>query len=136
MEIILLQDNARLHTLDLTMATLATMHSRVTHHPSYSPDLMYGPMKVHLRRQQCQTDNESKRGVLNWLSSRDKPIYTASISTCLDYENKIMCVKGDYLEKECEFGDFGVHTLFVNKVQVNLGPPTSILPDSPELMDL
>jgi hypothetical protein len=50
------------------------------HHPSYSPDLMYEPMKEHLRGQKCQTDKESKRGVLNCISSRDKTFYAAGLS--------------------------------------------------------
>lgn len=94
-------------------------------------------MKVHLGGQKCQTDNESKRGVQNWLNSQYKTFYAPGISNLSGrWKQKQKSVNKEHLEMMCEFGDSGVYTLFVNKVQVNLEPPTCILPDSPELMDL
>jgi transposase len=103
--IIILHDNAPLHTADLTNATLATMGWEVTNHPPYSPDLapsdfhLFGPVKVHLGRK-FQTD-ELRRGVLKWLHSRDNIFYTAVISNLQgELKKKRVSVMREYLEKE------------------------------------
>jgi hypothetical protein len=73
---------------------------------AYSPDLahsdfhLYGPMKVHLRGQKFQTDDEFKPGVLNLLFSQDKTFYAAGISNLLGQWKKYVSVEGEYLEKE------------------------------------
>jgi hypothetical protein len=52
-------------------------------HPPYSPDLatsdfhLFGPMKVHLEGQICQTNDELKHGLVNWLCTHDKSFYAA-----------------------------------------------------------
>jgi hypothetical protein len=53
-------------------------------HP-YIPDSAHnyfrlsGPVKMHLRGQKFQTDDELKCSALNWLSSQDKTFYDAGI---------------------------------------------------------
>jgi hypothetical protein len=57
-----------------TKVTLATVVWKIMDHLLYSPDLvsggfhLFGPIKVQI----FQTDDEPKRGVLNWLRSQDK----------------------------------------------------------------
>jgi hypothetical protein len=82
--IILLNDNACPHTVNLTMMTLVTILGNHEPTPPQSPNLapcglhLFGLMKMHLRGQKFQTDDE--RGVLNWLFSNDKTLYVAGIN--------------------------------------------------------
>jgi predicted GIY-YIG superfamily endonuclease len=83
-------------------------------HHTYSPDLapsdfcLFVPMKVCLV-QKFQTGDELKRRVLNWLRSQDKTFYAAGISNLAGRWKKHVSVKGDYVGKEREFGDFVIY---------------------------
>jgi hypothetical protein len=59
-------------------------------------------MKMHVGGQKFQTD-EPKRDVLNWLSSQDKIICAAGVSTrnLPGRWKTCVSVKGAYLENEC-----------------------------------
>jgi hypothetical protein len=76
-KIILLHDKTRPHMANLMRATLPIIGWEVMNHSPYSPDLapgdfhFFGPMKDHLG-QKFQTEDELRRGVLNWLCSQDK----------------------------------------------------------------
>jgi hypothetical protein len=77
-KIIQLYNNARPITAELRKATLATMGWEIKKHRPYCPDLdpsnfyLFGQIKLHLRGQKYQNNDELKRGVLNWLRSQDK----------------------------------------------------------------
>jgi hypothetical protein len=70
-KIIPLHDNAHPHAAKLMKATLATIGWYVVNYHSHSPDLVPSdfhlsrPMKVRLREQKFQADDELKHGVLN-----------------------------------------------------------------------
>jgi hypothetical protein len=49
-------------------------------------------MKVHIKGQKFQTDDELEHSVLNWLCKQDK--------TCQNSWKKYVSVKGEYLKKE------------------------------------
>jgi hypothetical protein len=69
--IILLHDNARPHTANLTKEALVTVGREIRNHPSYGPNLtssdfhLFGPRKVQLGGQKFQIDAELKCGILN-----------------------------------------------------------------------
>jgi hypothetical protein len=89
-----------------TEVTLATLSWEITNYPPHSPDLapsdfhLFGPMKVHPVGQKCQTDDELKHGVLNWLRSWYETFYAAGISNLPGQWEECVSVKGEYLEKE------------------------------------
>jgi hypothetical protein len=64
---------------------------------------LFASIRMHLG-QKFQTDDKIKRAVLNWLSSQDRTFYAAGISNLSGWV-KCVSVKGEYLEKEWEFGD-------------------------------
>ncbi|BFZ23195.1 hypothetical protein BsWGS_26234 [Bradybaena similaris] len=76
--VLLLQDNACLHT---AAHTLQTLRFEVLKHPAYSPDLatldfnLFGPMNEHLRGQRCADDNEVMSAVQTWLLATPKSFY-------------------------------------------------------------
>jgi hypothetical protein len=63
---------------DLMKATLAAVGWEVMECPFYSPEVtlpthrLFGLMKVHLRGQKFQTDDELKCHFLNWIYMQDK----------------------------------------------------------------
>jgi hypothetical protein len=85
-KIILLHDNARPHTADMTKVTLATMGWEIITDLPYSPDLalsdfsLFGPMKVHLGGPKFQTGDELKLCVLNWRRSQGETFRAAGVS--------------------------------------------------------
>jgi hypothetical protein len=57
-------------------------------------------MNMHLGRQKCQTYNQLKYCVLNWLHSQDKPFYIAGMHNLPWQWEKCINVKGEYIEEE------------------------------------
>lgn len=61
----------------LSTYMLPSVDWKIMIYPPYSPDLpscdfcMFGPTKVHLGGQKFQTDNDLKRGAVNWLCIED-----------------------------------------------------------------
>lgn len=70
--VILLQDNARPHTAQLTQEMLTKLGWEVLPHPPYSPDLapsdffLFGPLKEALRGKKFGSNEEVKIHVQNW----------------------------------------------------------------------
>jgi hypothetical protein len=99
---ILLHENALLHLMDLTKATLANMGGKTTILPPHNSGLAFGdlhllePMKMRLGRQKRQIYYEHRRCVLNCKRSQDKPFILLALVTCqedkkLCYDERRMC---------------------------------------------
>jgi hypothetical protein len=79
--VLLLHDNARLHTAAHTVDTLRALKYEVLKHPPYSLDLapsdfhLFGPMKEHLRGQKFADDNEVTEAVQRWLKATQKAFF-------------------------------------------------------------
>ena len=62
--VLLLHDNARPHTADLTINTIRQLNWEVPEHPAYRPDLapsdfhLFGPLKHALRGRRFAADDE------------------------------------------------------------------------------
>jgi hypothetical protein len=100
---------------------LASLGWKIINHPPYSPGLtssdfhLFGLVKVHLRGQKFQTDDELKYSVLNWLHSKGKTFYAVGISSMPGQWKKCVYVKGEYLEKGMRVDYSGMFILFVKK---------------------
>jgi hypothetical protein len=80
-------------------------------------------MEIHLAEQKLQMDGEINCDVLNCLPSQDKTFYACGITNLPEQWEKCTYVMGEYLEKECEFGNYGMFILALkNKVQVSFEP--------------
>ena len=74
--VLLLHDNARAHTAQLTINTILQLNWEVLEHPAYSPDLtpsdfhLFGPLKNALRSRRFAAADEVKEAVRDWLRSQ------------------------------------------------------------------
>ena len=74
-------------------------------HPTHSLDLdpsdfyMFGPMKVALRGQHFDGDDEAKKVVHSRLKSQLKKIYSDDINKLVTRWTKCIAVGGNYVEK-------------------------------------
>jgi histone-lysine N-methyltransferase SETMAR len=79
--VILLQDNVRSHTAQLTTNVLEKMHWEVLPHPPYSPDLspcdfyLFEPLKEALSDSQFQDDDGVAEFAHEWLRAQLKTFY-------------------------------------------------------------
>jgi hypothetical protein len=89
-------DNIHPYTANLMTTTLSTMGWESMNHPPYRPDSapcdfqFFSSMKVHLRVQTFQTDDELNCGVLNWLCSHNKTCMLLASVTCQDGGKNIL----------------------------------------------
>ena len=82
--IVLLHDNARLHTAAHTVETLHKLNFEVLAHPPYSSDLassdchLFGSLKEALRGRRFTSDQELKEVVRAWLAAQPKTFFFLS----------------------------------------------------------
>lgn len=104
-DVILLHDNARPHTANLTRETLEEIHWTTLEHPPYSPDLspcdyhMFGPLKESLGGERFDNDNAVEVFVRNWLETRPSSFYDDGIKKLPVRWEKCVSKSGDYVEK-------------------------------------
>ena len=83
--VVILHDNAHLHTSAHTVDTLQKLHFEVLKHPPYSPDLapsdfhLFGLVKAALRGQRFTSDEEVKTVVHSWLAAQPKTFFNEGI---------------------------------------------------------
>jgi len=103
--VILLHDNARPHTAQLTKEKLQKLRWEILPHPPYSPDLapsdfhLFGPLKEGLRGKHFQSNEEVKNQVRKWLRDQPKEFYAKGIYKLAERWDKCISVAGDYVEK-------------------------------------
>ena len=103
--VLLLHDNAHLHTAAHAVDTLCALKFEVLQHPPYSPDLapsdfhMFGPMKEHLGGQKFADDNEVMEAVQSWLKATPKSFFLEGICKLVDRCTKCVAKQGDCVEK-------------------------------------
>jgi hypothetical protein len=82
-----LQDNARPHTVTLTMATLLKLKWDVLPHPPYSPDLaprdyhFFGPMKRVLGGKRFRNNDEVIASVQSWIHEQPTTFFETGIGS-------------------------------------------------------
>lgn len=100
-----LQDNARVHTANLTMAKIRELKWQLLPHPAYSPDLapsdfhLFGPMKDPLRGVKFDGEKEIRAAVKNVLNSFPKSWFDEGMKKLEKRWNKCIDLEGDYVEK-------------------------------------
>lgn len=102
--VLLLHDNARPHTAQLTRDHVTRFNWEVLEHPAYSPDLapsdfhLFGPMKKHLQGQRFNTVQEAQDAVKTWLNSLDTDFFHSGIDALVTRCTKCLDKYGDYVE--------------------------------------
>ena len=95
--VLLLHDNARLHTTAHTLDKLRALKFEVLKHPPYSPDLapldfhLFGLMKEHLRGQKFADDNEVMEAVQRWLKSTPKSFFSRGHPQACGQVDQVCC---------------------------------------------
>lgn len=103
--VILLHDNARPHTAQITQQCIQKLGWEILPHPPYSPDLapsdyhMFGPLKEALRGKKFRSNEEVKIQVQTWLRQLTKEFYARGIRKLEERWDKCISVGGDYVEK-------------------------------------
>ena len=103
--IVLLHDNASLHTAAHTIETLQKLKFEVLAHPPCSPDLapsdyrLFGPLKEALRGCQFTSEQELKEAVHAWLTAQPKKFFSEGIKKLVQRWKKCIGKLGDYVEK-------------------------------------
>lgn len=103
--VLLLQDNARVHTCNVSKSAIEECGYELIPHPAYSPDL--APSDYHLfsnlKREKCGTkftdDNGVQQWIQNWIDSQTEEFFAAGIDGLLPRLEECIRLRGDYLEK-------------------------------------
>lgn len=103
--VILLHDNARPHSANITRQKVEQFGWEILEHPAYSPDLspcdfhLFGPLKETLGGQRFDSDQAVETFVLQWLRDRPKSFYDNGIKKLPIRWEKCIARAGDYVEK-------------------------------------
>jgi [histone H3]-lysine36 N-dimethyltransferase SETMAR len=103
--VLLLQDNAAVHTAGVSMQAVTECGFELVPHPPYSPDLapsdffLFSKLKKHLRGRRFANDCELKAAAESWFETQDKSFFSAGIRQLSERYNKCLAVKGGYVEK-------------------------------------
>lgn len=103
--IILLHDNARLHTAAQTRQKIEDLFWNTLEHPPYSPDLspcdyhLFGPLKEALGKQRFDDNVAVKAFAREWLVSQPPSFYDSGIKKLPIRLEKCISKSGDYVEK-------------------------------------
>lgn len=102
---ILLHDNARPHTANLTHEKLEEIHWTTLEHSPYSPDLspcdyhISGSLKEALGGQRFDNNTAVEAFVRNWMETRPSSFYDNGIKKLPIRWEKCLSKSGDYVEK-------------------------------------
>lgn len=103
--ILILQDNAPVHTACMARASLKKNGFAEINHPPYSPDLapcdyyLFKNLKKNLRGRRFSTDEEMKDAVNDHFDAQDKKYFFTGMMSLIDKCHKCISVAGDYIEK-------------------------------------
>lgn len=103
--IMLLHDNAPVHTSRKVMATLDTLGFDLIGHPPYSPDLapsdyfLFPNLKKDLRGRRFVDDIELKQAIDAHFESKEENYYLGGLEKLINRCNKCIKNKGHYIEK-------------------------------------
>lgn len=103
--ILILHDNAPVHTARTTMLTMKELGFDAVNHPPYSPDLapcdyfLFRHLKKDLRGRRFLTDDEMKAAVSDFFDEKPKDFFFHGLMSIFDKCNKCISLAGDYIEK-------------------------------------
>jgi hypothetical protein len=86
--VLLLRENARLHTAAATVTTIQKLKFEMINHPLYSPDLaqshyhVFGILKEALQGRRFHSDSEVKEMVHFWLQQQAKTFFYWDAEAC------------------------------------------------------
>ncbi|CAH1257192.1 SETMAR [Branchiostoma lanceolatum] len=103
--VLLLQDNAPVHTAHVSVAAATQCGFELLPHPPYSPDLapsdfyLFPKLKFHLRGHRFETDDDVIHAVEAYLEAQDATYFQQGVAMLEHRWTKCIEVRGDYVEK-------------------------------------
>lgn len=103
--VLLLHDNAPVHTARKSKAAIRECGFEEIPHPPYSPDLapsdyyLFRHLKKHLRGRRFSSDDEVKSCVQQWFEGQEPNFFSEGISSLKSKWEKCVDIRGDYIEK-------------------------------------
>ena len=103
--VLLLRDNARLHTAHATVNLLEQRGWEILQHPPYSLDLalsdfrLFTSMEKHLHAKRFKSHDDVKHEVQTWLHGQDPTFYQKGSEKWISRLDKCIKREGDYVEK-------------------------------------
>ena len=107
--VLLLHDNACLHTAARTVDTLHALKFEVLKHPPFSLDLvpsdfhLFGPTKEHLWGQKFEDDNEVLEVMQSWLKSRQKAFFWSASASLWTGGPRVLQSRQDMAKNKTQF---------------------------------
>lgn len=104
-KVLLLHDNAPVHTARLSKAAVRECGFEEINHPPYSPDLapsdyfLFPNLKKDLRGKRFTDDNELKSAINEHFSGQEENYFFKEIEKLISRSNKCIDIMGDYIEK-------------------------------------
>lgn len=104
-KVLLLHDNARPHTANLTKSLLQDFKWDVFDHPAYSPDLapsdyyLFCHLKKFLGGKKFSDQDELENTVNTWFKKMGADFYSQGIEKLVSRMDKCLNLNGDYVEK-------------------------------------
>lgn len=103
--VLLLHDNAPVHTARIAKAAVRDCGFEEINHPPYSPDLapsdyfLFPNLKKDLRGKRFSDDEELKAAINSHFSDKEESYFLQGIEKLISRCNKCIEVMGDYIEK-------------------------------------
>lgn len=103
--VLLLQDNAPVHTSQVAVASATKCGFELLPHPPYSPDLapsdffLFPNLKSELRGKRFHSDSDVIAAVEAYLQGQSSSFFSDGLMKLENRWNKCIAVKGDYVEK-------------------------------------
>ena len=103
--VLLLQDNAPVHTAQVAVAEAERCGFELLPHAPYSPDLapsdfyLFPKLKSHLRGRRFESDNDVICAVEGYLGAQTADFFREGIAKLEHRWSKCIEVQGDYVEK-------------------------------------
>ena len=105
-DVLLQQDNGRVHTCKVAMDAVERNGYELIPHPAYSPDLapsdffLFPNLKKDICGLHFQSDEEVMTAVEEWVSGEDPDFFTSGLMALEHSWSKCFTLEGNYIEKE------------------------------------
>ena len=105
-DVLLQQDNARVHTCKVAMDAVERNGYELILHPAYSPDLapsdffLFPNLKKDICGLHFWSDEEVLTGVEEWVSGNDLDFFSSGLMALEHRWSKCIILEGNYIEKE------------------------------------
>ena len=105
-DVLLQQDNARVHTCKVAMNAVEQNGYELIPHRAYSPDLapsdffLFQNLKKNIRGLHFRSDEEVVTAVEEWVNGKDPDFFSSGLMALEHRWSKCITLDGNYIEKE------------------------------------